>query len=139
MFLVGVLILAAASCTHALLGLGHSSGGTITSYTATLQGLNIDMRETLHQVREGHDVKNNIGLLHDQLHLMKKILHLIDKEEQQQEPFMTLHDFNHEMRDTWHAVKKGRDREANLERLQQQLRDMKEALAQLTIEGKESR
>ena len=137
LLLAGILVLAGASCTYVLFGLGHSSGGGVASYVATLQGLNHDMRETLHKVREDHDTENNIELFHDQLHLMKKILHLVDKEEREEEHFITLHDLNHEMRDTWHAVKKDRDREANLEKLHDQLHDMKETLAPLMGEPKE--
>ncbi|MBI5747422.1 MAG: hypothetical protein HZA13_10530 [Nitrospirae bacterium] len=131
--LTGVLVVSGISFSYALFGLWRSPSGSVTTYVATLQGLNQDMREALHRVREGHDVQNNIEILHDQLHLMRDILHLIDKQERQQEPFITLHDLNHVMRDTWHEIKKDRDREANLGKLHDQLHEMRETLH--SIEG----
>lgn len=127
-FLTGVLVVSGISFSYGLFGLGRSPSGSITSYVATLQGLNQDMREALHKVREGHDTQNNIEILHDQLHLMRDILHLINKQEQQQEPFITLHDLNHKMRDTWHEIKKDRDREQNLQALHDRLHEMRETL-----------
>jgi hypothetical protein len=52
---------------------------------------------------------------------MRDILHLVDKEKRENPTFQTLHDLNHEMRDRWHDLKKGRDREANLTKLHDQL------------------
>ena len=49
------------------------------TYLETLGGLNQDMRETLHKIREGKDMEGNIEVLHDQLHLMRDVLHLIKK------------------------------------------------------------
>ncbi len=136
LLLIGVLVLAGASFAYALFG--HSSGGSVASYKATLDGLNHDMRATLHKIREEPDEKNNTELLHDQLHLMKKILHMVDKEARQEKPFVTLHDLNHQMRDTWHAIKKDHNKEDNLKKLHDQLHHMKEVLAHVTKGSGES-
>lgn len=108
--------------------------GDLRSYANTLQGLNADMRETLHRIREGHNAEANIGLLHDQLHLMRDVLHLVSKEQQEEVTFKTLHNLNHDMREAWHAVKKGRDREINLGKLHDQLHEMRDVLQRTTGE-----
>lgn len=136
LFFVGIFVLAGVSFAYAIFWWGFSSGAGIESFKATLQGLNQDMRETLHKVREGHEAEKNIELLHDQLHLMRRILHLVNKEYREKEPFMTLHNLSHTMRDTWHEIKKGRDLETNYGKLHDQLHEMKGILEK--IAGKES-
>lgn len=106
----------------------------ITSYIETLSGLNNDMRETLHKIREGKDVEENTEILHDQLHLMRDILRLMKDED---ENLKKLSDLNEGMREAWHNVKKNRDRKANLEKLHNQLHDMSQLLQGMRGEKKE--
>lgn len=132
---VGVIVLLVFVISTAWALFGFSQGhGDLTSYANTLQGLNVDMRETLHKIREGHETEANTALLHDQLHLMRDILHLVSREQREEATFQTLHNLNHGMRETWHAVKKGRDREANLGKLHDQLHEMKQLLQKTTGE-----
>lgn len=109
----------------------RASHADLGAYTKTLRGLNEDLRASLEKIRAQQDVEANMELLHDQLHLMRNILHLVSEEKRNGPPFSTLHDLNHEMRDRWHDVKKGREPEANLGKLDEQLRRMKEQLEQL--------
>ena len=106
-----------------------TEGVEIKAYARTLHGLNHDMRGTLQKIREAHDVNgNSIGILHDQLHLMKDTLHLVKKGNEENPHFRKLHDLNHDMREVWHEVKKARDREQNLQLLDDQLQAMREIL-----------
>lgn len=105
----------------------------ITSYIETLSGLNNDMRKTLHKIREGSDVEENTEILHDQLHLMRDILRLIKDGD---ENLKKLNELNEDMRETWHNVKKNRDREANLEKLHNQLHNMSQLLQDMRGEKK---
>lgn len=100
----------------------------VKTYLETMSGLNQDMRETLHKIREGQDVDKNINILHDQLHLMKDVLHLVKKGNEQDPNFQKLHELNHGMRESWHKVKRGRDREQNLQALHDRLHEMRETL-----------
>lgn len=124
---IGVLLLLMFSTACALFGGPHGKGD-LKSYANTFQGLNTDMRETLHKVREGDNAEANIGLLHDQLHLMRDVLHLVRKGNEQDPNFQKLHELNHGMRESWHKVKKGHDQEQNLQALHDRLHEMKETL-----------
>lgn len=130
--LVGIsslLLMGAALGTGCkMLGLAPRTHADVKAFAKTLQGLNEDMRETLHKIREGQDAEANTELLHDQLHLMRDVLHLVDKAKRESPPFPALHELNHEMRDRWHDVKKGRDRDANLAKLHDHLHQMKQIL-----------
>lgn len=111
-----------------MLGLTYPAQADVKAYAKTLQGLNEDMRETLRKIRDQQNVAANTELLHDQLHVMRDILHLVDKAKRDNPTFKTLHDRNHAMRDRWHDLKKGREREANLGKLDNQLDHMKQVL-----------
>jgi hypothetical protein len=133
---IALLLALVFSTAWALFGGPHGQGD-LKSYANTLQGLNTDMRETLHKIREGHHAEANTELLHDQLHLMRDVLHLVSKKQREEATFQTLHDLNHEMRETWHAVKKGQDREANLGKLHDQLHEMKQTIGNITGQQQE--
>jgi hypothetical protein len=123
-FLLALLILG----FFAFLNSEVAAAVAIKAYVETFHGLNHDMRETLHKIREGHNVNANIEILHDQIHLTKDTLHLVKKGNEQDPHFKKLHDLHHDMREAWHNVKKERNREQNLQALHDQLHEMRETL-----------
>lgn len=115
----------------------NSCGGHRTAnvkakvYGETFYGLNHDMHNTFHKIKEGHKKEFNLSILHDQLHLMKNILHIIKKGNEEEIHWKKLHELNHEMRDKWHKVKKGEEEKKNLNALQAQLHEMKELIHEI--------
>lgn len=126
------LIVLSATAAWGLFGLGRHGSGTIASFAETLHGLNHDMKQSLKAIQAGE--AHAVEPLHDQLHLMRDIFHLVGREHRDEPAFQGLHDLNHEMRETWHQVKRGRDREQNLAKLENQLEAMRQALHDLRKE-----
>lgn len=90
------LVLVSSSVAWGLFGLGRHGSGTVAAFTETFHGLQHDMRLTLQAIRQGEAVKERVELLHDQLHLMREILHLVKTEAREEGHFKTLHDLRKE-------------------------------------------